>query len=156
MGTAADKNGRQPTVLVVGDAARALTRTASPARNRLEYCGSMLDAMALAAEREFAFIYVVMSGFDKPPEAELKLLRQISPASRIVLLAEMHEEASARQVIRDVTNAARPADAYQYVRSITKSSPQATMQPLTSPTSHFWPPVMNASASLKNSPWRTI
>ncbi|HPD47390.1 MAG TPA: GGDEF domain-containing protein [Anaerohalosphaeraceae bacterium] len=113
MGTAADKNGRQPTVLVVGDAARALTRTASPARNRLEYCGSMLDAMALAAEREFAFIYVVMSGFDKPPEAELKLLRQISPASRIVLLAEMHEEASARQLIRDVTNAARPADAYQ-------------------------------------------
>jgi PleD family two-component response regulator len=107
------QRGDRPNILVVGDAADALTRDISPARGRLRYCRDMLDAIGLAAEEHFSAIYVVMASFDGRLESALTTLRRISPASRIVLLAEMHQEASARQMIRTIRDAARPADAYQ-------------------------------------------
>jgi PleD family two-component response regulator len=101
-----------PNILVVGDARDALTHGALPARNRLQFCSDLLHAVALAAESRFSAIYVVMSGLDSRLEPALTALRRISPASRIILLAEMHEEAAARQMIRTIRNVARPADAY--------------------------------------------
>jgi len=108
----AAERGRRPTILLVGDAAGALTSDTVSAWNRFEYCRSVPDAMALAAETYFSSIYVVMSGFKGRLESALTTLRRISPTSRIILLARMHEEAAARQMIRTAANVTGPADTY--------------------------------------------
>ncbi len=108
-----DNTQAAPGILIVGDAAEALTRDAPEARSRLHFCGDILEGVALAAERCFFAIYIVMSGFDSQLLPALIMLRRISPGSRIVLLARMHEEAHAKQMIRTIGNPAAPADDYR-------------------------------------------
>ncbi len=99
-------------VLVVGDTIEALMNIEQLSDDRFHFCPNISDAVAWAGRERFAVIYVVMSGVNGRSESALAAIRRISEASRIVLLVRMHEEASARQMVRSVRDASKPADDY--------------------------------------------
>ena len=99
-------------VLVVGDTIEALMNIEQLSDDRFHFCPNISDAVAWAGRERFAVIYVVMSGLNGQSESALAEIRRISKASRIVLLVRMHEEASARQMVRSIRDVSKPADDY--------------------------------------------
>lgn len=98
--------------LLVGDVSKACSDIEQIGKTGGRRCQSMLDAISLATNDLFTTIYVVMAGFDDRLESALGTLRKVSPYSRIVLLARMHEEARARNMVRSLKDLSRPADDY--------------------------------------------
>jgi diguanylate cyclase (GGDEF)-like protein len=72
---------------------------------------NILDAIALAAQNSFSGIAVSMSGSSHLRSA-LRTLRPLCPTAKIVLLAQMHEEAEALELISSTTENLRLANDY--------------------------------------------
>ncbi len=99
-------------VLVVGDTVEALTNIEQLSDDRFHFCPNLPDAVAWAGRERFAVIYVVMGDLDGQSKSKLAALHRVSESSRVILLAQVHEEASARKMVRSVRDTSRPADDY--------------------------------------------
>jgi len=99
-------------VLVVGDTVGVLTNTEQLSDDRFHFCPKLDDAVAWARRRRFEVICVVMSGLNGRPASGLAALRRVAEGSRIIVLAQMYEEASVRKLVRSVRDASRPVDDY--------------------------------------------
>jgi len=97
---------------LIGDISRAFSDGDTLRDLPCEVCTSMLDAVNAAAKNSFAAIAVVISGLSSELSTALKTLRQINSDARIVLLAQMHEEPIAMQIVGSVSNGANIADDY--------------------------------------------
>lgn len=98
--------------LLVGDASCAFGDVSQISDKNIRRCDNMVEAISLVEREIFATIYVVMSSFDNRLESSLKAFRRLNPDSRIILLAQMYEEARARKMIRSLKEADNPADDY--------------------------------------------
>ena len=99
-------------VLVVGDTVKALTNIEQLSDDRFHFCPNLPDAVAWAGRGRFAVIYVVMSDLDGQSKSKLAALHCANESSRVILLAQVHEEASARKMVRSVKDTSRLADDY--------------------------------------------
>lgn len=113
----ANTNGRSsagdmPGILLVGSASDAFDDSAKLSRLGYRHCESLLDAITLASRESFEKIYIVMSNFPGQLESTLKPLRQASIDSRIILLAQMHEEPKAMEMISIKGGIQSPANDY--------------------------------------------
>lgn len=98
--------------LFVGDMSKACAKPEEFDEAGYRRCKTMLDAISLATSEIFTTIYVIIAGFDNRLESALMTLRRVTPDSRIILLAQMHEEARARKMIRSLKDITRPCDDY--------------------------------------------
>jgi diguanylate cyclase (GGDEF)-like protein len=102
-------NGSQ--ILLTGEISKAFVNCESKLEDFCVVRRNILDAIALAAQNSFSVIAVSMSGSSHLRSA-LKTLRPLCPTAKIVLLAQMHEEAAALQLISSTTESLQPADDY--------------------------------------------
>jgi len=109
---AASAGSSGQAVLLVGDAGNAVTDPRQMAEPGYRACRDMTEAITLASQERFGRIFVVMSSFGPRLESSLRLLRQASPNSAIILLAGMYEEPRARRLIRSPKNVDKPVDDY--------------------------------------------
>jgi len=100
------------SVLLVGDAAGAVTNPEQIAELGYRACRDMAEATALARTERFERIFVVLSSFGVRLESSLQAIRQVSPDSAIILLAQMYEEPIARRLIRSPISLNKPVDDY--------------------------------------------
>lgn len=98
-------------ILLVGRADE-LSAAAEPQGMSLQVCENVLEAIPLAAEGGFDCIVVLISSLESRPVSSLKALRAVGKQTRIVLLAEMHQEPMALQLLRSDDGATRLADDY--------------------------------------------
>ena len=123
---AASAGSSEPAVLLVGDAAGAVTEPRQMAELGYSACRNMTEAITLAGAESFERIFVVVSSFGARLESSLKALRQVSPDSAIILLAQMYEEPIARRLISSPKSLSNPVDDYLIcpvdVRSLTNGS----------------------------------
>lgn len=98
------------SVLLVGDVAGAFVDAGSAGRYPCHVAAGLLDGMDMAARGDFSVVGVVMDGTAGHLCAALKALRGGTRA-RIILLARMHEEPIARQLVED-GEGGRLADEY--------------------------------------------
>jgi len=108
----ASAGSSEPAVLLVGDAVDAVTAPQQVAELGYRACGDMSEAVALARGERFERIFVVVSSFGAHLESSLRALRQVSPDSAIILLAQMYEEPIARRLIRSPKSLSKPVDDY--------------------------------------------
>lgn len=92
-------------VLVIGNTANAFTSNVREGE-LFDHCENGLEAIALTAQKHFATIYIVLSGIKAPLGSVVSSLRRTSPDAKIILLAQMHEEPTAAELIRSPQNAA--------------------------------------------------
>ena len=78
----------------------------------IRHCRSLLDAITLSEQHRFDAIFVALSGIDGHLDSALGALRRMCHGSRIVLLAGMHQEILARQVVGTAGSPHRLADEY--------------------------------------------
>ena len=90
-------NGKR--LLLVGKAEDVFGDAGKSLGAELICCESMLEAIELAGREAFDAIFVVLSRLSGAAVSALAAMRRVNPASRIILLAQMHEEFKARQLI---------------------------------------------------------
>lgn len=98
--------------LLVGDASQVFSDTSQISESTIRRCDNILDAISLAEREYISTVYIVMSSFDNRLESSLMAFRRVNKGTRMVLLAQMYEEASARRMIRSLKNTDKPADDY--------------------------------------------
>ncbi|UCE99383.1 MAG: GGDEF domain-containing protein [Planctomycetota bacterium] len=99
-------------ILLIGDINRAFSDAEVVHRLPCEIQANMLDAIDIVARENFVVIGVVMSGSLGSLSSALKALRQVNSDARIILLARMHEEPLAIQLVGSASNGATLADDY--------------------------------------------
>ena len=85
--------------LVVGQPDGAFLHLPKTAETGCSKCENILDAIAMVAQERFDTIFVVMPSVG-PAAGTLRTLRRVSGGAKIVLLAQMHQEARARALMR--------------------------------------------------------
>jgi diguanylate cyclase (GGDEF)-like protein len=100
---------RTGDAVVVGDAAKAFSPEA--VMDRLQFCEGTPEAIGAADFGHCRCVFVVMGGLSCPLRRALGLLRQ-KGAEKIVLLARMHEEPEALELVRSQCDEAGFADEY--------------------------------------------
>lgn len=108
----ASAGSSEQAVLLVGDAGDAVTDPRQIAELGYRACRDMTEAVTLARAERFERIFVVVSSFGARLESSLRTLRQVSPDSAIVLLAQMYEEPIARRLICSPASLNKPVDDY--------------------------------------------
>lgn len=104
--------GNEKRLLLVGKAEEMFAGPAESLGCELVRCESMLEAIELAGRKTFDVMFVILSGLDGAAVSALATMRQVSPGSRIILLAQMHEEFRARQLIGTGTKLKKIVDDY--------------------------------------------
>ncbi|UCC22426.1 MAG: GGDEF domain-containing protein [Planctomycetota bacterium] len=99
-------------ILLVGDIGRAFLDTDAARRLPCEIHGNISDAIDAAAKNNFTAVAVVISGTAAKLNSDLKSLRAASASAKIVLLAQMHQEPLAIQLVGSTFNGAALADDY--------------------------------------------
>ncbi len=99
-------------VMVVGNVERAFSDVQVRGQFPFEHYDRVVDAIDAAGRNKYRLIGVVMSGTAANFVKALKSLRKVSQAARIVLLAEMWEEAEAVRLTRSGRNGSAMADEY--------------------------------------------
>ena len=98
-------------ILLVGDITNAFPDADLLTDTRYEVCAHVDDAIDAAAKNNFAAIAVVVSGIPTKLHAILKDLKDRCDA-KIILLAQMHEEPMAKQLVHSAYNGATLAQDY--------------------------------------------
>jgi len=99
-------------ILLIGDIGRAFLDAEAISELPCEVYANMLDAIDAATKNSFAAIAVVMSGMSAKLSSALRKLRQENCDAKIVLLAQMHEEPIAMQLVDSAETNANVADDY--------------------------------------------
>ena len=107
-----DTNLASRKVLLIGTCTRVFTSQSDADKADFEYCENMLDAISLAANTKFKTVAIVLGDFDANLNSALKTLRRLMPEAKIILLAQMHEEPRALELIRSPANMSNIADDY--------------------------------------------
>lgn len=102
-------NGR---ILLVGEAEDAFCNSDEIKSLHAERCKTMLDAVGIAAQKQFETICIVVSGFGPQLRGGLKTLRQVNPAAKIILLVQMFEEPFAIEMTDPINRQPGYADDY--------------------------------------------
>jgi len=105
-----DKKTRK--ILLIGDIGRAFLDAGAVKELPCEVRANIADAIDAATKNSFRTIGVVMSGTSAKLSSALKALREVNPDAKIVLLAQMHEEPAAVQLVSSTSNGASMADDY--------------------------------------------
>ncbi|AQT67970.1 Stalked cell differentiation-controlling protein [Anaerohalosphaera lusitana] len=107
-----NSTARSSKVLFVGNPLAAFENVEQTLEHDFKRCENMLDAINAAAHQPYETIYVVMSCFTNKLESAIRTLRRVNGSARIVLLARMHEEFQARQLVATPVNRGGVADDY--------------------------------------------
>ncbi|MHC4595642.1 MAG: hypothetical protein ACYS19_11960 [Planctomycetota bacterium] len=108
--SSSDRETRE--ILLVGDISKAFLDAGSVADKHCEVYANMLDAIDAAAKNNFAAIAVVMFGISAKLSSALKILREVNPKAKIILLAQMYEEPIAVRLVGSAYNGTSAADDY--------------------------------------------
>jgi len=106
-----DRDPHAGKILLLGDTTRAFRDVRTVNGSRFEVCAAVDDALETAAKKNFAAIAVVISSIGVHLNAALKDLRDRCNA-KIILLAQMHEEPAAIQLVHAAYNGAKLAQDY--------------------------------------------
>ena len=106
----ADINSRR--ILVTGDINKAFSDVEAIGKLPCQICADMADAIEAAGKSNFAAIAVVMSAAPGKLSSSLKALREVNCDAKIILLAQMHEEPRAMQLVSSSSNGSGVADEY--------------------------------------------
>lgn len=106
-----ESDTKATTVLFVGSTQDILPRTVNVEAPGLQVCENILEAIALAARKNFDVVAVAMSSVQSKLPAALKALRSLG-IPKLVLLAQMYEEPFARSLVTSNTESAPLADEY--------------------------------------------
>ena len=107
----AASNGGGHGILVIGDIRRVFRDTQDVTEKGCEVCPNVLEGIDTAARYSFTAIAVVMAGTSAKLGSVLKVLRE-NCRGRIILLAQMHEEPRAIQLVGGSSNGVSAADGY--------------------------------------------
>lgn len=110
MSLSSDTNSER--VLLIGNVKKAFSDTDALMEQDIQVSLNMLDAIDMAAKNNFTTIAVVMSEMSSRLNSALKALKDVTSNSKIILLAQMHEEPTAIQIVEAGTNGNRIADDY--------------------------------------------
>jgi len=99
-------------ILLAGDIGRAFLDAGTISESSCQIQSSMADALDAAAKNSFRAIAVVMSGMSNRLGSSLKALREANPDAEIILLAQMHEEPAAMQLVGTASDGQNLADDY--------------------------------------------
>jgi diguanylate cyclase (GGDEF)-like protein len=102
-------NGR---ILLVGNIENAFTETGDLNELHAERCSTMLDAISIAAQKQFETIFIIVSEFAPNLKPGLKAIRQLSHA-KIILLVQMYQEPFAIEIVNTLNRTAGFADDYE-------------------------------------------
>jgi PleD family two-component response regulator len=105
-------NNKMSDVLLIGDIDKAFLDADLINESACCVHKNILDGLESSAKTTFRLIGLVMSASPSDLVYVLKSLRQSSPESKIILLAQMHEEPSAIQLIDTTSNGEKMADDY--------------------------------------------
>jgi diguanylate cyclase (GGDEF)-like protein len=105
-------NSKMSDVLLIGDIDKAFLDADLINESACCVHKNILDGLESSAKTTFRLIGLVMSASPSDLVYVLKSLRQSSPESKIILLAQMHEEPSAIQLIDTTSNGEKMADDY--------------------------------------------
>jgi PleD family two-component response regulator len=103
---------QMPDVLLIGDIDKTFVDADDVSRTACRIHTNVLEGLEEASKSHFSFIGLVMSASTADIVYVLKSLRQASPEARIILLAQMHEEPKAIQLIHTTSNGEKIADDY--------------------------------------------
>ena len=106
-----DRDPHAGKILLLGDMKRAFPDVRTVNGSRFEVCAAVDDALETAAKNTFAAIAVVISSIGVHLNAALKDLRDRCNA-KIILLAQMHEEPAAIQLVHAAYNGAKLVQDY--------------------------------------------
>ena len=101
----------EPKILLIGDIGKALL-DASDISKSFEIHACLPDGISAAAGGNFAAVAVAMSGTSEKLSSTLKALRQANVDSKIILLAQMHQEPAAMELVGRICNGSAAADDY--------------------------------------------
>lgn len=99
-------------ILLIGDISKAFLDADTISNLPCEIHSNMLDAIDSAAKNSFLGVAVVISGTSSRLRSALKVLREVSPDSKIVLLSQMYEEPLAIRLVGSAANGENIADDY--------------------------------------------
>ncbi len=99
-------------ILLVGDVASLLCSAQAVHDLKYKHCDNILEAVTLVAEQKFSAIVIAMPSLDENPEPALKTLKQVNANSRIILLAQMHQEPAAMELVQAKAGRMKFADDY--------------------------------------------
>jgi len=122
-----DRDPHAGKILLLGDIKRAFPDVSMVNGSRFEVCAGVDDALDAAARNNFAAIAVVISSIGVHLNVILKELRDCCDA-KIILLAQMHEEPAAIQLVHAAYNGAKlvqdycicPVEPNAFYESVTK------------------------------------
>ena len=92
----------KPKILLIGDAEKLFSDGQDICGLGVEICGNILDGIEAAASNDYDLIAVAMSGSSAKLTSVIETLRTANSGSRrakIILLAQMHQEPAARQLV---------------------------------------------------------
>ena len=123
--------------LIVGQPDGAFLHLPETAKAGCSKCENILDAIAMAAQERFDTIFLVMPSVG-PAAGTLRTLRRVSGGAKIILLAQMHQEAHARALMRrpgKTTNVVddyfiRPFDIESFGNRVKVAAPAGREQPV--------------------------
>ncbi len=101
-----------PKILLIGDMAEAFLDADDVRKLNLRTRTNILDGIEAAASEDYTVIAVAMSDSAAKLSSALKALRNANSKARIILLAQMYQEPTARQFVGSDSNGAGLADDY--------------------------------------------
>jgi len=105
----------KPKILLIGDAEKLFSDGQDICGPGVEICSNILDGIETAAGGDCDLIAVAMSGSSAKLTSAIEALRTANSGSRrakIILLAQMYQEPTARQLVGNGTNGGGLADDY--------------------------------------------
>ena len=105
-----DKDGMK--VMLIGDVSEVFSDIEDAGQLPCEQHKNILDGIEAAAKSGFGYIGVVMSGPSANLSSALKALRKANSQAKVVLLAQMHEEPAAIELVGSALNGQNLADDY--------------------------------------------
>ncbi|MHC4132089.1 MAG: GGDEF domain-containing protein [Planctomycetota bacterium] len=108
----AESKNKRPDVLLIGDITHAFIDPDTVNETACRVHANVLDGLENAAQSNYGIIGLTMSASATDLIYVLKSLRHASPEARIILLAQMHEEPRAIQIIDTTSNGEKIADDY--------------------------------------------
>ena len=105
----------KPKILLIGDAKKLFSDRQDICGLGVEICSNILDGIETAGGGDFDLIAVAMSGSSAKLTSVIEALRTANSGSRrakIILLAQMYQEPTARQLVGNGSNGGGLADDY--------------------------------------------
>ncbi len=108
-------DANKPKILLIGDAEKFFSDGQDIRGLGVEICSNILDGIEAAGGEDFDLIAVAMSGSSAKLTSAIEALRTANSGSRrakIILLAQMHQEPTARHLVGNGSNGGGLADDY--------------------------------------------